>query len=145
MKGFKSERELINQKLQELEKKMELYMNSVGMPISQEPKSTKELSREDASRLVNKVLEHSAEIDKQWDALAGTVGASWDSPMADAIYSTLQSLFEYTEMLLEDDLETLSWFIWENASGNSSRMHEMPDGTMREVKSVEDLLDVMGF
>lgn len=74
------------------------------------------------------------------EALIGTGdGALWT-----AVYHLIDVAIDSFELSMNDQFETVYWFIFENSAGKKELQHSLPDGSMRKVTSISDLLDVFG-
>ena len=84
-------------------------------------------------------------LDEEWDRLRRLTGADSDSALGSAVWEPITLLIEAVSERLGDDNGILDWFVWENDCGLKNFGHSLPDGTMRDVSTLDDLLDVMGF
>jgi len=103
-----------------------------------------QMSREDARKWIIKVVDAKARVDQQWYQLVRLLGCDAESPVGKAVWGPIEVLIEaVAELIVAGD--SLSWFIWDNESGDRSLQHSLPSGEMRNIGSVDDLLDVLGY
>lgn len=103
------------------------------------------VTRSEAEHWLNDVVFAKAALDLHWDDFAASVNGSSDSPLGLAVWQPMQLLIDCVADLLGDDVAAISWFFWDNDGGEKGLEHSLPDGTMRAVKTIDDLLDVLGF
>jgi len=101
--------------------------------------------RSEAERWLRELLKAKEELDNQWEALRLLVGVETESPFGAAAWRPIELLIEVVAELIGDQIDAVSWFIWDNESGAKGLEHSLPDGMMREVETVHDLLDVLGY
>ncbi|MGB1304036.1 hypothetical protein [Pseudoalteromonas marina] len=78
------------------------------------------------------------EIDESFDSLADVTGATVDSPLGEAIYSSLSLHLKTLSELIGDDFEWLAWFVWENDCG-ASGLEAGETGNLKPVRTAKDL------
>lgn len=103
------------------------------------------MSRDEARRWLERLLESKAEFESQWNRVEEVTRWSCDSPFGESAWKMFALLVESVSELIGDDVSAVSWFIWENDCGKKSLKHSRPDGTMSEVKTIDDLLDLVGY
>lgn len=84
-------------------------------------------------------------LDEEWDRLHKLLGCDGESAFGSAVWEPITLLIEAVEQLLADDQSTVSWFVWDNECGANRLEHSNRDRTMREVVTIDDLLDVLGY
>ena len=102
------------------------------------------MDRMELGELLREVIECKQQLDQQWERLEGILGTVIDSPFGVACWKPMDLLIEYVDASLCCGHSTLEWFIWDNDCGAKGLRHSLPDGEMRLVESVDDLLDVLG-
>ena len=102
------------------------------------------MSREDARKWILKVVDAKARVDQQWHQLDRLLGCDTESPFGQAMWKPIEVLIDAVAELIGAG-DSLSWFIWDNESGDRSLQHSLPNGEMRNVGSVDNLLDVLGY
>lgn len=100
--------------------------------------------RSDAKRMLQKLVDAKVELDSYWSDLDKRIGLATESPFGVASWKPMH-LIDCVSMLVGDEFNSVSWFIWDNEYGRKSMEHSMPDGKMKRVKTIDDLLDVLGF
>jgi len=100
--------------------------------------------RSDAERVLRKMVEVKQELDKQWESLRKSIGLETESPFGVASWKPITLLIECVETIVGDETGTVSWFVWDNEYGRKAMEHSLPDGSIRQVKTIDDLLDVLG-
>jgi hypothetical protein len=103
------------------------------------------MRRQNAKRLLTSIAESKAEIELQWEKLCEVLGCEPESPLHNAIWRQFTLLLAAASLLLGDPLVTLEWFYWDNDGGDCELEHSLPNGEMRAVKTIDDLLDVLGI
>ena len=103
------------------------------------------LSRDEATLWLLRLVDTKAAMDEQWDALRVLVGADTETPFGIIFWRTLDLLIEAVGDLLDDQVASINWFLWYDDCGAKVYEHSLPDGSMRAVTNIEDLLDVLGF
>jgi benzoyl-CoA reductase/2-hydroxyglutaryl-CoA dehydratase subunit BcrC/BadD/HgdB len=101
--------------------------------------------RSDAERVLRKMVEVKQELDKQWASLHKSIGLETESPFGIASWKPITMLIECVEIIVGDEIGTVSWYVWDNECGRKAMEHSLPDGSMRKVRTIDDLLDVLGF
>lgn len=101
--------------------------------------------RSDAERCLRKMVDVKRELDQHWESLQKSIGLETESPFGVASWKPIAMLIECVETIVGDELGAVSWFVWDNEYGSKGLEHSMPDGSMRKVKTIDDLLDVLGF
>ena len=101
--------------------------------------------RSEAEHWLRELLKAKADLDGQWEAMRLLIGAEVESPLGTAMWRSIDLLIEVVAELIGDQSESVSWFIWDNESGAKRMEHSLPEGGMREVETVHDLLDVLGY
>lgn len=104
-----------------------------------------QISREEAKRLLDDLVAAHKDLSSQFRSLNKLVGMSCESEFGQAVYRPLELLIRCVSLILGDNIECVEWFVWCNECGASGLEHSLPDGSMRAVRSVDDLLDVLGF
>ena len=84
-------------------------------------------------------------LDEEWDRLRKLIGCDCDSAFGSAVWEPITLLIEAVEQVISDDHAVLSWYVWENDCGAKRLEYSLPDLTMREVVTIDDLLDVLGY
>lgn len=102
------------------------------------------VTRSEANRWLNAVAFAKTVLDAQWEDFAESVNGSPDSPLGLAVWRPMELLIDCVAKLLGDDAGTIDWFFWDNDGGEKGLEHSLPCGEMRAVKTVDDLLDVLG-
>lgn len=106
-----------------------------------------ELTRANAREKINRLVAYKNDLDKKWDAVTGLLGG--DNMNTGTLGDSVWSLFDFTVRavgkLVNDEHEHLQWFIWENACGRNGLKCSDQHNRMVKVKTVEDLLDVLGY
>ena len=103
------------------------------------------VTRADAERVLRKMIEAKQELDKQWASLDEFIGLEAESPFGLASWEPITMLIECVEIIVGDKMGTVSWYVWDNEYGRKEMEHSLPDGSMRNVRTIDDLLDVLGF
>jgi hypothetical protein len=101
--------------------------------------------RSDAKAMLRKLVDTKIELDAYWSDLDKRIGLATESPFGLASWKPIEHLIECVSMLVNDEFNSVSWFILDNEYGRKGMEHSMPDGTMKRVKTIDDLLDVLGF
>jgi len=101
--------------------------------------------RADAARVLRKMVEVKQELDEQWSSLHKSIGLETESPFGVASWKPITMLIECVEMIVGDDIGAVSWFVWDNEYGQKGLAHSLPNGAMRTVRTIDDLLDVLGY
>jgi len=101
--------------------------------------------REDARFWIDKVLYANAILNVEWGKLSKLTGCTIDSPLGTAAHRPIEALIECASELIGDGSSLLSWFIFDNDCGKKGLKHSLPDGKLRSVKTVDDVLDVLGL
>jgi hypothetical protein len=102
------------------------------------------MSREEARAWLVKVITIKATLDGRWDQLQRLTYCDSGSSFGEAVWHPMELLIDAVAELVGAG-DSLSWFIWDNESGDRSLQHSLPNGEMRSVGSVDDLLDVLGY
>jgi hypothetical protein len=103
------------------------------------------MRRQAAKRLLMSIGKSKAELELQWEKLCEVLRCEPESPLHNAIWSQFALLLDAASLLLGDPLVTLEWFYWDNDCGECELEHSLPNGEMRAVKTIDDLLDVLGI
>lgn len=103
------------------------------------------VTRSEAEKWLRDLLKAKSDIDNQWEAMRLLVGAEVESPFGTAVWRPIELLIEVVAELIDDQSGSLSWFVWDNEMGVKRLEHSLPEGGMREVETVHDLLDVLGY
>jgi hypothetical protein len=103
------------------------------------------LTRSEAEHRINQLVSAKAALDRHWSELTESVNGSAESPLGRAVWQPIDLLVDCLSDLLHDDGDTIGWFIWENDSGKYGYEHSLPNGGMRQVTTIGDLLDVLGY
>jgi hypothetical protein len=101
--------------------------------------------RSDAEKMLRKMVEVKKELDEQWALLHKSVGLETESPFGVAAWKPITLLIECVEKIVGDETEAVNWFVWDNEYGRKGLEHSLPNGSMRKVRTIDDLLDVLGF
>ena len=101
--------------------------------------------RSDAERCLRKMTEVKQELDKQWASLHRSIGLETESPFGIASWKPITMLIECVETIVGDEIGAVSWYVWDNEYGRKGLEHSLPDGSMRKVRTIDDLLDVLGY
>ena len=101
--------------------------------------------RSDAEKMLRKMVEVKQELDKQWASLHKSVGLETESPFGVASWKPITLLIECVEKIVGDEIGAVNWFVWDNEYGRKAMEHSLPDGSMRKIRTIGDLLDVLGF
>lgn len=99
----------------------------------------------EAKRLIEDLIRSKKELDEQWDKFDDLCGSSADSKLGNAVWRQFDFLVRCVSELVGDESESVAWFIWENACGEKKGKHSLPDGKLKPVKNVNDLLAVLGY
>ena len=103
------------------------------------------MSREDAKSILDGLFSKKIKLDEQWDLFCDATGATSDYPLGDAVWKMFDFATNTASVAVGDGVETVSWYIWDNDLGKKGYEHTLPDGKMKKIKSVDDLLDVIGY
>lgn len=103
------------------------------------------VTRSEAEFWLRDVVGAKLAFEDQWDAFCAIIGGATESPFGEAAWRPLSLLVDCVADLLGDDIGTVSWFVWDNEVGKKGLKHSLPCGTMRPVKTIDDLLDVLGY
>lgn len=103
------------------------------------------ITRKDAANLLEETIKLKKELDEQWDALSNVIGCAIESPLGKAVWRPIEHILELLSELLDDEIGSIGWFFWDNQCGEEGFEHSLPNGEMLEVRTVSDLLDVLGF
>lgn len=98
-----------------------------------------------AKHFIEDLIRHKKELDEQWDKFDELCGSTADSKLGNAIWRQFDFLVRCVSELVGDSGETVAWFIWDNACGEKKYKHTHPNGKLKPVKSVNDLLSVLGY
>ena len=102
------------------------------------------MSREESRTWLLKLVAAKTHLDQQWYQLNRLLGCDTETPVGKAVWGPMELLIDAVAELIGAG-GSVSWFIWDNESGDRSLQHSMPSGEMRNVGSVDDLLDVLGY
>ena len=102
------------------------------------------MNRDEAAKWLNDLVSAKHALDEQWDALRALLGMTPESPFSEAAWRPFELLVDAVAELLGGS-KSVSWFVWDNDCGAKGMDHALPDGTLRTVATVDDLLDVMGI
>ena len=103
------------------------------------------LNRAECESLLTRLVEHKRELDSQWDRLDKLIGAESETPFGTAVWRMMDVAIEFAGQLIGNEgHDWLLWFIWENDCGTKKLEASLPDGEMRKVCGVADMLDVLG-
>jgi hypothetical protein len=102
------------------------------------------MSREESRTWLVKLVTMKATLDGRWDQLQRLTGCDSGSSLGKAVWEPIDVLIDAVAQII-GAAGSLGWFIWDNDSGANGLQHSMPSGEMREVRSVDDLLDVLGY
>ena len=101
------------------------------------------LNRAEAKAAIESFLENykaaKAEIEKLQDLLNCV-----DAPIFEAMYKSMIGHIALIDSLT-DDCETLHWFVFDGKGGSEWLTCRMPNGEGRDIKTVDDLLWMMGY
>ena len=84
-------------------------------------------------------------MQEQLEALEAVLGCEIDGAFSGAIWAPLHTLIVVVSELIGDAGEALGWFIWDNECGTKALKSTMPDQSVKQIETVHDLLDVMGY
>lgn len=99
----------------------------------------------EAKRLIEDLIRSKRELDEQWDKFDDLCGSTADSKLGNAIWRQFDFLVRCVSELVGDNVEAVAWFIWDNACGEKKFEHTLPNGKLKPVKNVSDLLAVLGY
>jgi hypothetical protein len=103
------------------------------------------ITRTEAERWLHKVRQAKELLDQRWDDLHSLVGATPDSALGTAVWLPVQLLMNCVSELIGDKTGAVNWFFWENDGGKSGLQHSLPNGELKKIKTISDLLDVIGL
>jgi hypothetical protein len=104
------------------------------------------ITRYQAARMIIELRDNHTQLVDAFKKIESAFGSVIDSPVANACWGLFQSWLELLDMLIGGEGSTmLDWFVFENQWGAKGFEHSLPDGTMRAVHSIDDILDVMGY
>ena len=102
------------------------------------------MTRDESTTWLNELVSAKHALDEQWDALRALLGMTPESPFSEAAWKPFELLVDAVTELLGGS-SAVAWFVWENDCGANGMEHSLPDGSMRAVCAVDDLLDVLGL
>lgn len=102
-------------------------------------------TRQEAADLINKTIKVRKDLDKRWDELDKLLNCSAESALGDAVWRSVELLIDLLAESLGDKDGTINWFFWHNDCGKRGLQHSLPNGKLIKVKTVGNLLDVLGF
>jgi len=104
------------------------------------------MTRTEVEYLLEKFLKVHLDVTTQFDSMAEFTGCDAESKMWRPIWKMDEMTIELLENLIDDKLQTLSWFVWDNECGKKKLKHSLPNKKrMKVVKDVSSLLDVLGY
>ncbi len=103
------------------------------------------VTRSEAEQWLRKTVDAKSAFDLQWDTLCDLIGGVTESPFGTAVWAPVEMLIDCVAELIGDNIGATNWFVWDNDCGAKSLEHSLPDGSMRAVETIHDLLDVIGY
>lgn len=103
------------------------------------------VTRSEAEHWLRDLVASKLAFDEQWSAICKLIGGATESPFGTAAWKPLELLIDCVADLIGDEIGAVNWFIWDNEAGAKRHEHSLPDGSMREVETIHDLLDVIGY
>lgn len=101
--------------------------------------------RSEAEHWIRETIKVKEQLEQQLGALDALVGCDLDSPFNGAMWAPFNTLVVAVSELIGDSSEALGWFLWDNGCGGAARKHTLPDGSEKQIETVHDILDVMGY
>ncbi len=102
-------------------------------------------TRSEAQVWLENVVSAKDKLDSCWDDFCDCVSGSADSPLGLAVWKPMQLLLDCVSELLNDEDDAINWFVWDNDCGKNGLQHSLPNGDLRKILTIHDLLDVLGY
>lgn len=102
-------------------------------------------TRDEAERKLQRIVDLKLDLDHQWESLTEIVGATAESSLGRVVWAQFNFLSDTIAESIGISSESMDWFVWDNEMGEHGLSHSLPDGTIRDVDSIGDFLDVMGY
>ena len=110
--------------------------------------SERTISRDDAKILLDRLYLRFLVLDTAWNDLQDLCGVSPESRLGEAVWAVFDGYVRSLEAVLCDDLQSLTWFVWENEFGKKELGHSRPPhkgSAISPVRTIDDFLDVLGY
>lgn len=102
------------------------------------------MNRTEATKTLTDLISTIEAIETARTSLEVLIGAG-DGELWNAVYHLVDMSIDSFASSMNDQFETVYWFIYDNDCGKKELQHSLPDGSMRKVTSISDLLDVFGL
>jgi hypothetical protein len=94
--------------------------------------------------IIQKLLDHYAEITAAYEAGKVFSGGNPESPWARAMFSVFEAYTDSVSQIVGDDDEWLSWFIWDNDCGKRGLKAKAASWKReRPIKTAQDLVEIV--
>jgi hypothetical protein len=101
------------------------------------------MNRPEAAKILTDLISTIEAVEAARTSLESLIGAG-DGTLWSAVYRLVDISIDSFEKSVNDQFETVYWFIYENDCGKKELQHSLPNGSMTKVASISDLLDVFG-
>ena len=102
------------------------------------------MNRTEATKTLTDLTSTIKAIETARTSLEGLIGGG-DGSLWSAVYRLIDISIDSFEKSVNDQFETVYWFIYENDCGKKELPHSLPSGRVTKVTSISDLLDVFGM
>jgi len=101
------------------------------------------MNRTEATKALTDLISSIEAIETARTSLETLIGVG-DGTLWNAVYRLVDISIDSFEKSVNDQFETVYWFIYENDCGKKELQHSLPSGRVTKVTSISDLLDVFG-
>lgn len=101
------------------------------------------MNRSEATATLTDLISTIEAVSTARSSLEALIGTG-DGELWAAVYHLIDISIDLFELSINDQFETVYWFIYENSAGKKELQHSLPNGEMIKVTSISDLLDVFG-
>lgn len=101
------------------------------------------MNRTEATQTLTDLISTIEAIETSRTSLDALIGVG-DGSLWNAVYRLIDISIDSFEKSINDQNETVYWFIYENNCGKRELQHSLRNGEMTKVTSISDLLDIFG-
>lgn len=106
-------------------------------------KKKNKMDKAEKKRLIEDVLRVYKDMNDTWNSMNDVLGYVTDSPVGNASWKAFDKYVQMTSLVIGDEGEWISWFVFENECGNKAGKVKV-NGKEKAIKTVSDLLLVIG-